>query len=389
MHVGLVVYDGLDGRSGGYRYDRQLVSYLRERGDEVEVISLPRRGKLGTTRSAISRSVRHQIDRPVDILLQDALCADVLWRHNRTLTEPHSVIAIVHLLRSADGMGKHRRPWEWLERCYLKSIDGAVCPSVATRNAARALAGVSTTVAYPSGRHEGIAADPASVRTQALTGRLEIAFVGNIIPRKGVLTFIEALERLDGDWRATIVGSRQADPAYARSVRRSVERHGSSSRIDVLGAVSDERLREVFEEAHVLAVPAHRESFGMVYLEAMEYGTVPIATAVGGPPEFVVDGYNGRLVQPDDPAGLRNILYELQTDRELLAALGDGGLETAASHETWTESMDRVRQFLRSRIDEDVEEPPPVTMPREHFPGRGSTTPETQVTGADIRSDRS
>ena len=41
MRVGLVIYGSLTTVSGGFLYDRKLAEYLRESGDEVEVISLP------------------------------------------------------------------------------------------------------------------------------------------------------------------------------------------------------------------------------------------------------------------------------------------------------------------------------------------------------------
>ena len=41
MHVGLLIYGRLDTVSGGFIYDRNLVRYLREAGDRVDVISLP------------------------------------------------------------------------------------------------------------------------------------------------------------------------------------------------------------------------------------------------------------------------------------------------------------------------------------------------------------
>ncbi|WP_096390331.1 glycosyltransferase family 4 protein [Halopenitus persicus] len=388
MHVGLVVYDGLDERSGGYRYDRQLVSHLRDRGDDVEVIALPRKGTLGTARAAFSPSVRRALDRPFDVLLQDALCEDVLWRHNRRLTEPDSVVAIVHLLRSAEGQTGLRSPWRWLERRYLGTVDGMVCPSAATRTATEALASRPAVVAYPAGRHEGRATDRATVRSRASETPFTVAFVGNVVPRKGAVTLLEALTDLAGDWRATIVGDLGADPEHARAVRRAVDRHDASSRIELLGAVSDDRLAAVLEEAHVLAVPSRRESFGIVYLEAMEHGTVPVATTVGGPPEFVVDGYNGRLVPPDDPAALRTALQGLVADRETLASLGAGALETAGAHYTWADSMARVRRFLRSRIVADVTAPPAVTVPAERVSG-ATTARSVAATARSVADGRS
>ena len=63
MHVGVVIYGDLEQTSGGYRYDRKLVSGLEARGDEVTVISLPRpdRGKRNS-----DASVRDRLQFPPD-----------------------------------------------------------------------------------------------------------------------------------------------------------------------------------------------------------------------------------------------------------------------------------------------------------------------------------
>ena len=43
MHIGLIIYGSLATLTGGYIYDRILVDYMRQRGHQVEIISLPRR----------------------------------------------------------------------------------------------------------------------------------------------------------------------------------------------------------------------------------------------------------------------------------------------------------------------------------------------------------
>ena len=47
--------------------------------------------------------------------------------------------------------------------------------------------------------------------------------------------------------------------------------------------------------AHVLLMPSELESFGLVALEAMACGVVPVATRVGGVPELVTDSEDGFL----------------------------------------------------------------------------------------------
>ena len=41
MRLGLVIYGDLETMTGGFLYDRKLVHHLQNKGDEVDVVSLP------------------------------------------------------------------------------------------------------------------------------------------------------------------------------------------------------------------------------------------------------------------------------------------------------------------------------------------------------------
>lgn len=349
MDIGFVVYDGLSGTSGGYRYDRKLVSYLRAQGDTVRLISLPHRSYSRCLADGWSRSVRRQLNQPVDVLLQDELCHPSLWGQNRHLTEPETVVSLVHLVRSADptatqtGVGK--RLTSTVERRYLRSVDGIVATSRHTERQARALAPtVDSTVAYPGGRREQVATEPAV--TTDPERPLRVLFVGTFEPRKGVDILLDSLSTLEGNWRATLVGTHDANPRYAKRMRTRAQRLGE--RVSVHGQLTDAELTSMFTWADVLAVPSRYEGFGMVYLEAMEHGVVPIASTAGGAGEFVVDGTNGLLVPPDT-AALQAAFERIESDRQYLDTLARGALATANAHPNWEASLATVRAFLRSQ----------------------------------------
>ncbi|WP_440769257.1 glycosyltransferase family 4 protein [Natronorubrum sp. DTA28] len=360
MQIGLVVEGDLEQTSGGYRYDRKLVSFLETQGDEVDVISLPARSDDNRGLETVSapsnpsntdRSIRDRLDRPYDVLLQDELCHPTLAEHNPRLEQPGAIVSLVHLLRTPDPAVDDSRVRE-REKRYLESVDAAVCTSSYTRDRTTDLAegDLPTLVAPPAGRHEGAALSADAVRERARTDSLRIAFVGNVVPRKNVTTLLEALARIDGrkhDWRATVVGSLETDPAYARAVRKRARSFGLDDRVTFTGSVETTVLESILERSHVLAVPARYEGFGMVYLEAMEYGVVPIASSVGGASEFVADGRNGFVVDPTDPDRLADRLGALAAERDRLAALGTGALETATAHPTWAKTLESVRTFLR------------------------------------------
>jgi len=349
MHVGLVVYGSLDQTSGGFRYDRKLLTYLRGQGDTVEIISLPWRRYWRTVADGFIPRLRRRLDRPFDVLIQDELCHPTLWWLNRRLTRPKRIVALVHHIESDQDhrfSGLRRR----IESQYFRSVDSAIATSEFTKQRARRLAPESPEwlVAPPAGRHEGPALSVSAVRQRATQSPLQVVYLGNLIPRKNLMGLLSGLEQLTAshdctDWRLSIMGSHEADPTYARQVRSRLTGSVFEDRVDVLGEVAAETLEETLAASHVLCVPSTYEGFGMVYLEAMEYGVVPIASANGGAREFVVDGENGALVEPGDTDRIANLLAEWGRNRNQLATLGMAALETAEAHPTWTETFESVR----------------------------------------------
>jgi glycosyltransferase involved in cell wall biosynthesis len=287
------------------------------------------------------------LDRPVDVLLEDELCHPSLWYHNRKLTEPTAIISLVHLLRAPDPDRFFSGVYRDIERWYLDTVDGAICTSEFTQRETTTLSEMSSTVAYPGGRRDGRVDEQR--KPDHSDGPLDILFVGNIIRRKGTRTLVDALGRLDGEWTATIIGDPTVDSPYAQSVRDRIETHGLSDRISMPGRVDGESLDTALARADVLAVPSSYEGFGMVYLEAMEHGTVPIASAVGGTGELITHNENGFLVGPDDPTAIHEILRGLCEDRPRLAQLSAAACATANDHPTWTESLAKAREFMLDR----------------------------------------
>ena len=351
MRLGLVVYGDLDQTSGGFRYDRKLVEYLRAQGDTVEVISLPWRAEWRNVAAGFSPRLTRRLDKPFDVLIQDELCHPSLWRVNRRLNRPGATVALVHHIQSDDQRGRLGGLRRWIERQYLDSVDGWVATSEFTRQRARAVAATppdEAVVAPPAGRAEGRAVDESAVRARATEESLRILYLGNIVDRKGLLTLLSALDGPDietVDWQLTVVGG-EPEPAYAEQARTRASELGIDNRVDFVGEVSDEELAAHLEASHVLCVPSRYEGFGMVYLEAMEYGVVPIATTNGGASEFIADGDNGALVDPGDADRIAALLAEWAADRQQLAELGVAALETAAAHPSWAETLAEVRSLL-------------------------------------------
>jgi glycosyltransferase involved in cell wall biosynthesis len=358
MRVALLIYGSLDGLSGGYLYDRKLVDTLRSCGDQVEIVSLPAGSYLRHLGDNLSLSLCGRLARlETDLLLQDELNHPSLFWLNRRLRRrlDYPLISVVHHLRSEEAHpGGLKYLYRLVERAYLASVDGFVFNSQATSATVNALLGSSKPglVAHPAGDHlsHGIR-ESEIVRRVGEDGPLRLLFVGNLIPRKGLDTLLEALERLPaGEWRLTVVGSQEADSGYARAVRRRVEAGGLNSQVRFTGSVTSDELVRWMRTAQLLIVPSTYEGFGIVYLEAMGFGLPAIACKAGGAGEIVRHGVNGYLLAPGDAASLSDHLLELTQDRGRLLNMSLAARRTYLGHPTWSQTGERIRSFLTEFI---------------------------------------
>jgi glycogen synthase len=143
----------------------------------------------------------------------------------------------------------------------------------------------------------------------------EVLFVGRLSPEKGILELVQAAHGMkltvagDGPLRAQVPGA--------------------------LGFVPHHELSPLYERAAVVAVPSHREGFGVACAEAMAAGRPVVASAVGGLLDLVVDGETGLLVPGRNVPALRAALERLLGDAELRRRMGEAGRERIRERFTW------------------------------------------------------
>lgn len=348
MRVGLVVAGDVGATSGGFYYDRRLLDRLRDRGHEPSVVALDRRHYARHLLDNLRRLERRLSE--FDVVVEDGLAHPSLIAANRRLESP--VVALSHMVWTERASGVRRRVVRAVERRYFSSIDAAIYNSEATRRAAERLvpdgsaSDFDAVVVPPGGDRFDPAAADGGIRERAVEGPLSVVFLGNVVRRKGLDTLVDGLARVDADWRLSVVGDRTVEPGYAARVERQVARAGLSDRVRFEGRLEDSEVADRLAGAHVLAVPSRYEPFGIVYLEGMSFGCVPLATTNGGAPEFVDDGVSGVLVDPDDPRAIAARLERLAANRDRLADVGVGARREYERRPTWGESLDRAVDFL-------------------------------------------
>lgn len=362
MRIGLLIYSSLESISGGYLYDRQLVAFLRRSGDIVEVISLPWRNYWRHLMDNFSADLGEQlVHAGLDVLLQDELNHPSLFYLNRRLRGQlrFPLVTIVHHLRSSE---RHPGGLHWLyrmvERRYFNTVDGIICNSQTTcRSVSKlgvALSGIPQLVANPAGDHiaKYLSEEQIQLRSASF-GPLRLLYVGNVIPRKNLLSVLVALSGLEDEpWTLKVVGSLESDHRYAELVRRKVAEFGLSDRVELCGSMNEIDLQGAYESSQVLVLPSQYEGYGIAYLEGMAYGLPAIASTSGAAGEIVSDGRNGFLVTPGSVDELRNRLHRLICDRGLLLKFSLAARERYLAQPNWSQAGESIRNFLSSLIQE-------------------------------------
>jgi len=151
--------------------------------------------------------------------------------------------------------------------------------------------------------------------TGAPASAFVVGYVGNLVPRKRPLGFVEAVAALRrqapdlplmAPMFGTPIGEAAAEVdalARTRGVGDAIKRMGFCENMDGWLAGCD-----------ALLVPSIGEPFGRTLIEAMLVGVPVVATRSGGNPEAITDGETGFLVPPDDPLAAASALSRLQDD---------------------------------------------------------------------------
>lgn len=134
---------------------------------------------------------------------------------------------------------------------------------------------------------------------QRVSDKIKFVSVGALIPRKGYDILIKAFANAKKNSNCTlsIVG---AGPEEA-ALRELICEHQLQDKVFLLGGKSPDEIGEIIEDSDCFALTSRRETFGIVYIEAMAKGKPVIATVCGGPESFV-NASNGVLIPQEDIA---------------------------------------------------------------------------------------
>ena len=132
--------------------------------------------------------------------------------------------------------------------------------------------------------------------------------------------------------------------------QRWVAQLGLVGSVDLLPYLARTEMADLFRSAAVVVSPSTHDGTPNTLLEALACGCFPIVGDIDALREWIIDGENGFLVDPTDPAELATAINRAITDRELRrrAAIVNRQLiaERAEHGAVMTQAEDFYRQVL-------------------------------------------
>jgi len=329
--------------TGGYAYDRRMISELGHLGWQIDVIGLGDGFPLPSDAThAKAQACLLAIPEERTILI-DGLALGVLPDAATKLRGRNSLLALVHhpLALETGHSAELVKKLHASERAALAAVSAVIVTSSATQRhlvADYAVPAERIFIAPPG-------SDPVAPAHGSSDGIVRLLSVGTVVPRKGFDLLVAALATLiELPWRLTIVGDRTRDRQTAARLDADIALHRLGDRIDVLGEGSPQHLAKLYVEADVFVLASRFEGYGMAYAEAIARGLPVIGTSAGAIPETVPPG-TGILVRPDDLSALALALRRLIEDPTERRRLGSAARMAASRLPTWQAS---ARIFSRA-----------------------------------------
>jgi glycosyltransferase involved in cell wall biosynthesis len=191
-------------------------------------------------------------------------------------------------------------------------------------------------------------------------GPITVGFAGRLLTDKGIRALVAAhrlLRQRGLDIRLMIAG--EPDPANPASVSlQEAQAWAREPGITWLGHIDD--IASLWRQAHIAALPSHREGLPKSLLEAAAFGRPMVATDAPGCREIVIADRTGLLVPIEDPPPLAEAIATLAASPQLRARYGAAARELVVARMSARSIGEATLQLYRTLTEPA---PAPVVSP--------------------------
>jgi len=240
---------------------------------------------------------------------------------------PYFPREVLHVIQIHDSLPRYRE----VAARHHRWVDGVFCVGrhieapLRSRLESLGFKGLLTTV------HNGAAFLPLLPRIPAKANApMRLLFMGRMDPFKGIsdlVPILKYLKRMRVPVELLIVGGEH------EGLRRRFKRANLDHLVKWVGRVPHQECYRLASESDLFLMLSRREPFGMVTIEAMSMGCVPLGYDVpSGTSEIIEHGRSGLLLPLGDYSACARAIASLHANREEWQRLSAGAVERARTH---------------------------------------------------------
>ncbi|SRR5579875_202106 len=184
---------------------------------------------------------------------------------------------------------------------------------------------------------------------------------------KGVDVLLHAWARMmraPAAWRASLKPRLRVvgEGIYKAQMERIVAELGIQESVEFLGLRKD--VVALLQQSWGFVMPSRWEGMSNALLEAMACGLPCVATRVSGSEDVIVDGVNGLLVEPEQPAALAEALRKIIEDSDLARRLGQQARETVVRDYQLDTVVGQCLELYRRLLSRQEQDAVPLVLER-------------------------
>lgn len=216
----------------------------------------------------------------------------------------------------------------------IKLADFIICPS----NYIKA----TTTEYYPSKKIEIIpyGCPKTNKKDYIISKPIKILYVGNLSQSKGLSYLFNAVDKLKGKFKLTIIGD---------GILNSDKYKHILKKYNYIGKLPHNKILEMMHNSDIFIFPTLSDGFGMVITEAMSQGTPVITTYNSAGKDIIKNGINGWLIPIQNANSIYLLLKKILEQPNLIRDTGEKAIKFASEH-PWQNYETQIVDFIKNNL---------------------------------------
>lgn len=236
----------------------------------------------------------------------------------------------------------------------MKDLDAAICVSNACKENFVLRAGFDPTKAFtiPNAVDSVRFTPDFEIRNQEVAkcgnpDRINIVYISRLQYRKGVDLLIPIIPKILAANKNVhfIIGG---DGDGMANLQQLIQRHNISDRVELLGGLPHEKVRDVLCRGHIFLNTSLTESFCIAILEAACCGLLVVSTDVGGVPE-VLPPHMAYFAKPEEKSITKQLIKAIENVKSINTEGWNEELSKIYNWRTVAEKTEKVYNYAMDK----------------------------------------